>query len=329
MFSTRLFDLGTFAFGPLTKNRSRRRSGHQLESHAEVLEQRLVLSAVTGAASDGGHIATVEGVAEVDGRDLHVEVMVWVPAGGDADEITSQALREYCARKITASAFSTTGLQWSQFDVLGNGDDFVTQHYNPSNDPFAGESRSGEEIWTAAQDTWDAVATSTFAFAQGTTTSRSLSLVKESPGKQTADTFNDFAWMPLRGRTTLGVTWTDFANEETDVAINTNFDWFDTVFTSGGFDAQTVILHEYGHVLGLGHSTEVGSVMEAVYDGVRQDLHDDDEAGITFLYGGPTTPADAPPTVTIASPLDGASVAVGDSIDLIAEAPTLWMSTQS
>jgi hypothetical protein len=85
MFSTRLFDLGTFAFGPLTKNRSRRRSRHQLESHAEVLEQRLVLSAVTGAASDNGHIATVEGVAEVDGRDLHVEVMVWVPNGGDAE----------------------------------------------------------------------------------------------------------------------------------------------------------------------------------------------------------------------------------------------------
>jgi hypothetical protein len=104
--------------------------------------------------------------------------------------------------------------------------------------------------------------------------------------------------MPLRGRTTLGVTWTDFANEETDVAVNTNFAWFDDGISGNpsGFDAETVILHEFGHVLGLGHSTVVGSVMEAVYDGVRQGLHADDIAGITFLYPGDADPV---PGITV------------------------------
>jgi hypothetical protein len=53
----------------------------------------------------------------------------------------------------------------------------------------------------------------------------------------------------------------------------------------GTIDFQTVALHELGHALGLGHSTVVGSVMEATYAGVRRTLTADDIAGIRAIYG--------------------------------------------
>lgn len=55
--------------------------------------------------------------------------------------------------------------------------------------------------------------------------------------------------------------------------------------TGGSIDFYTVALHEMGHALGLGHSTVVGSVMEAFYGGPRRTLTADDIAGIQSIYG--------------------------------------------
>jgi hypothetical protein len=92
---------------------------------------------------------------------------------------------------------------------------------------------------------------------------------------------------------------------------NANFDWYTgsapKVYPGGiennQIDLQTVWLHEFGHGLGLGHSNETGSVMEAIYDGPRRDLISDDIAGITSLY--PSSTVNLPPTVTITTPADG------------------------
>jgi Matrixin/Putative peptidoglycan binding domain/Clostridial hydrophobic W len=51
------------------------------------------------------------------------------------------------------------------------------------------------------------------------------------------------------------------------------------------FDVETVALHEIGHLLGLAHSTVVGSVMFPTYGGVRRNLSQDDIDGIRSLYG--------------------------------------------
>ncbi|XP_027358812.1 metalloendoproteinase 1-like [Abrus precatorius] len=52
-----------------------------------------------------------------------------------------------------------------------------------------------------------------------------------------------------------------------------------------GFDLETVALHEIGHLIGLGHSSNPDSVMFPSYGGVRRDLRQDDVDGIHALYG--------------------------------------------
>ena len=71
-----------------------------------------------------------------------------------------------------------------------------------------------------------------------------------------------------------------------DTHINSSFLWADN--DSAGFDFLTVVLHELGHSLGLGHSGTSGSIMEPFYAGARRTLHADDIAGITSIYGAPT-----------------------------------------
>jgi len=53
----------------------------------------------------------------------------------------------------------------------------------------------------------------------------------------------------------------------------------------GVIDTETVALHEFGHLLGLGHSQVAGSVMSPFYAGQRRALTQDDISGIRALYG--------------------------------------------
>lgn len=80
------------------------------------------------------------------------------------------------------------------------------------------------------------------------------------------------------------------------IAGDVHFDvarvWVDDAADAAGdpdFDIYTVMLHEIGHALGVGHSAVVGSVMEPVYAGSRRTLHADDIAAIQAIYGPNTS----------------------------------------
>jgi predicted Zn-dependent protease len=69
------------------------------------------------------------------------------------------------------------------------------------------------------------------------------------------------------------------------MAINTRYTWTLGCQQQGsGYDLQSVLLHENGHVAGLDHSTDRSAVMYPSYQTARCALADDDKAGIAALY---------------------------------------------
>src|SRR5262249_45631429 len=54
---------------------------------------------------------------------------------------------------------------------------------------------------------------------------------------------------------------------------------------NSNYDLLTVMAHEFGHALGLGHTTLSAAVMYGTYNGVKQALVGDDIAGIRSTYG--------------------------------------------
>ncbi len=81
-----------------------------------------------------------------------------------------------------------------------------------------------------------------------------------------------------------------------DLHFDVGHTWVDDPFDvtgNGQFDFFTVALHELGHNLGLGHSTEFGSVMWPYYSGTLRTLQTDDIAGIQAIYGHTPVPGAA------------------------------------
>ncbi len=126
---------------------------------------------------------------------------------------------------------------------------------------------------------------SRFRMSFGGTTTRCPSIVRECPGPQVLDGFNDVGWASLGGNI-LGVTWsTTGGQDEADMALNNGVPW-NTGCTNvpGSFDVQTVLLHENGHVAGLGHASSTASVMYPSYLGARCALGSLDQDAIRALY---------------------------------------------
>jgi len=243
----------------------------------------------------GPRAVSVLGIAQVQGRDVFVDVIVVLPTGVDEREAKMAALNEQGARSaesgdLESAAYTTTGLVWPQFIDSSSANDFVTQYYNPAN-----ETPGGMPALANSQATWTNVPSSSFAFLGGGSTTRYPSLVRESPGPQYLDGYNDVGWLSL-GPSTLGVTWyTTSEPYEADMALNVNFSWFDT---GADYDMETVFLHENGHVVGLGHSDDPAAVMYPYYYGVQRTPGTDDIAGVSALY--PSTPGVADFTMAVA-----------------------------
>jgi len=271
----------------------------------------------------GGTVVSKFGQAQVEGRDVIVHVTVVVPPGANANQVALDALRNQGARPFQGDEFSTSGLVWDQFITVTEEDDptvpTVKQYYNETGDPTSGD---GERALLHAQWTWGDVGSSKFAFEDGGITDRCPSLVKECKGPQTFDTFNDVGWLRIGGCCTLAVTWFSTSVDEADMALNTNFSWSPG---SGGFDAETVMLHENGHVAGLGHSIYTTAVMFATYQGKHRWLGADDIDGIYFLYPADGTTGSISGTVTSSS--DDSPYIYGATVEI--KTKSLWTTTDT
>lgn len=130
-----------------------------------------------------------------------------------------------------------------------------------------------------------------------------------------ADGVNVISWAKLGG-TTLGVTNYTTTNTgqsqvcngnllyrmvEVDVRFNNAFPWQTSSTCTNGFDLAGVSVHEFGHVIGLGHSNVLASTMYpsvASCDFTKTSLESDDRDGYNAIYscgGGSTGGGGKPP----------------------------------
>jgi len=238
--------------------------------------------ASAGPGDGGPTVVGVFGAAEVNGQQVGVHILAVVPPGRSEASVKAEVLRENNARGIGSANFTTTGLVWDATKTPG-GNHYLVQRYNGTKDPTGG---SGLNDLKATESTWSGAGGAKFQIDFDATTGRACpSLVRGCSGRQYFDGKNDVAWTKLSGCCTLAVTWFGTTIDEADMALNTNFSWAGGCSdVTGKYSAQTVILHENGHVSGLGHSADTSAVMYAYYHGALCTLTTDDSNGLKSIY---------------------------------------------
>ena len=238
-------------------------------------------------AADADSLVLFTGIA---GHPAQVEI--FPRPGADPAAAARELLRAAHVSPTPSDLFSISGYFWPQFLDHDRHNDLVTQSYNPDGDPTGGAALAAVQ---RAEQTWSAVPGATFRFAFDGTTTRCPSLIFSCPGGPTLDGHNDIGWLPLPD-SIIGLTVTVLdpftgAALESDVALSSTplapFGWF----TDGqDIDVETVVLHEDGHLAGLGHSTDPNAVMYGFYTGVKRVLTAAETEGLVFLY--PTKPSE-------------------------------------
>jgi hypothetical protein len=88
---------------------------------------------------------------------------------------------------------------------------------------------------------------------------------------------------------------------------------------AGGIYIENTAAHEFGHALGLGHSSDPEATMyymASYCSTTGMSLANDDLAAVEALYPPSSQTPNAAPAVTISSPVNGASVAGGTMVSL-------------
>jgi len=247
-------------------------------------------------------VISVLGITQVQGQDVFVDILVQVQPGQNANDVARDALQSQGARpfdsaNLGSEGFTLIGSVWNSFPVL--------QNYNPDNEPSS-LNGNGLTALTSSQATWTGVTTSLFAITFDELTTSCPSLISKCPGPRFFDGENDVGWLKLR-RNVLGVA--SFTGQEADMALSTSFNWNDgCTVVANSRDVETVFLHELGHVVGLRHSNDGGSVMLPNYHGPDCDLGTDDEQGATFLYDTAITGSVSGTVTDGTDPIVGATV---------------------
>ena len=141
---------------------------------------------------------------------------------------------------------------------------------------------------------------SRFRFSSGITSARQrLSCTNDAVDRRNVVVWSSTNCGEAWNRTTLAVTTTWFHTSsgeavDSDVIFNSNRQWgLYRGNLSGTVDFERVAIHEFGHVLGLGHPDDHGQSVNAIMNANISNIDTiqaDDIAGAVAIYGGTARP---------------------------------------
>jgi hypothetical protein len=211
---------------------------------------------------------------------------------------------------VGAVAYSVGAYAYSSYAKWGTNS--VLFYVNPSNaDVTVGAAESALQV---GMDAWTNQAASPFQYVYAG---------RVSDTSTAYDGRNVVIFRNASSGSTIASTyswWSGGTLVDSDIVFwDGSFRFFTGTSGCGGSNAaymEDIAAHEFGHALGLNHSSATGATMNPGYSTCSQafrTLETDDIAGMAYLYP-PSTPVATPPVVTIATPTTGTSVASGTSI---------------
>lgn len=222
---------------------------------------------------------------------------------GTFPEAADAARREMLARfpgayevppGSVSAAYVTSGFKW----MSGT----ASWGYNGEGAPASVASQA-HAVMQAAASTWSN-AGANFQFTGGGATTAGTGACGGGTDGQ-----NTVGWAPQSG-SVLAVTCSWFTTTgspyRTAIEFDMQFDpdWPWTTSSPASVDLESVALHEFGHALGLNHSSLSAAVMYASYasGSIKRTPHQDDLDGLYAIYGQQGAPSPTPTPTSTASP---------------------------
>ena len=190
----------------------------------------------------------------------------------------------------TARAYNLNNSQWSEGPIS------LTLALGPAGRTLSDGNTSWDAVAQRAVSEWNG----NLGLLQFAATVDDGASAAQGDQKNTV-AFSDTIYGDVFGDETIAVTLLSYDSttgfiDESDVLVNRQFgfDSYDGPLrdpgTTKNIDLHRVLLHEFGHVLGLLHPDDIGQNVSAVMNSVISDtdaLTTDDTTGTTAIYGDP------------------------------------------
>ena len=278
----------------------------------------VALSTPAGAAGqEQFHDVHVELYAESGGQWYHVLIDMFVLDDGSGDfEAEAEAARQSMIDRFPGSLVTdgSDGVAIENYVLNGywwsaHGTSWA---YNDAGKP--GGLGGEQAAMSAGGAAWAGVGADFSFTSAGTTTAGTGAC-----GGGGLDGSNTVGWAPQSGSVlAVTCTWYGAGNPAAAVEFDMQFDpdWNWTTGSSPQVDLESVAVHEFGHALGLGHTSASGAVMFPSYSSgtLNRTPGVDDVNGILAIYGaqgggGPTaTPTNTATPAATDTPTPAPSV---------------------